>query len=342
MTAQFPGERPGEPRGEPRGEPLLSVRGLRVAFGPPHHPMMAVDGVDFDVRAGEVLGLAGESGSGKSLSLRSILRLVKAPARVTGEVRWRGRDVLKMSDGEVRKVRGGEIAMIFQEPMSALNPVLTVGAQIRENLEEHTDLESAARQARAIELLDLVGIPAAKARIDDYPHQFSGGMRQRAMIAIALASNPKLLLADEPTTALDVTIQDQILKLILRLRRDLNMSVVLVTHDLGVIAQTCDRLAVMYAGRVVESGPVAEIFAHPNHAYTLGLLNSVPRGGGLRQPLASIAGQPPSPMARPPGCAFAPRCSFVEADCTAGQPLLVPVAPQHEAACLHHRKVAQR
>jgi oligopeptide/dipeptide ABC transporter ATP-binding protein len=321
---------------------LLSVRGLRVAFGTPRHELVAVDGVDFDVRAGEVLGLAGESGSGKSLTLRSILRLVKPPARVSGEILWRGRDILGMTEPEVRRVRGAEIAIIFQEPMSALNPVLTVGAQILENLEEHTDLDAAARQARAIELLDLVGIPAAKSRIEDYPHQFSGGMRQRAMIAIALASNPKLLLADEPTTALDVTIQDQILKLILRLRRDLNMSVVLVTHDLGVIAQTCDRLAVMYAGRVVETGPVAEIFAQPRHAYTLGLLNSVPRGGGLRQPLSSIAGQPPSLSERLPGCPFAPRCSFVVAACNDGKPPLIDVAPLHESACLEHHKVAQR
>jgi peptide/nickel transport system ATP-binding protein len=323
-------------------EPLLSVRGLRVAFGTLSHELVAVDGVDFDVRSGEVLGLAGESGSGKSLTLRAILRLVKPPARVGGEVFWRGRDIMRMAEAEVRRVRGGEIAMIFQEPMSALNPVLTVGMQIRENLEEHTDLDGAGRQARAVELLDLVGIPAAKSRIDDYPHQFSGGMRQRAMIAIALASNPRLLLADEPTTALDVTIQDQILKLILRLRRDLNMSVVLVTHDLGVIAQTCDRLAVMYAGRVVEAGPVADIFAQPRHAYTLGLLNSVPRGGALRQPLSSIAGQPPMLSDQQGGCAFAPRCPFVVPECSVAKPPLVGIAPMHDSACLQHRKVAQR
>jgi peptide/nickel transport system ATP-binding protein len=325
-----------------QSEALLSVRGLRVAFGTPGHELVAVDGVDFDVAPGEVLGLAGESGSGKSLTLRSILRLVRPPARVGGAVLWRGRDIMRMAEPEVRRVRGAEIAMIFQEPMSALNPVLTVGTQIRENLEEHTDLDTTARQARAIELLDLVGIPAAKSRIDDYPHQFSGGMRQRAMIAIALASSPSLLLADEPTTALDVTIQDQILKLILRLRRDLKMSVVLVSHDLGVIAQTCDRLAVMYAGRVVEAGPVADIFAQPRHAYTLGLLNSVPRGGTLRQPLSSIAGQPPSLSEQLSGCAFAPRCSFVVPECSAGKPPLTGVGPMHESACLQHRKVGQR
>ena len=323
-------------------EPLLSVRDLRVSFGLPQREFAAVDGVDFDVLPGEVLGLAGESGSGKSLTLRSILRLVRAPGRVQGKVLWRGRDVLGLREDELRRVRGGEIAMIFQEPMSALNPVLTVGTQIRENLEEHTDLDAKGRALRAVELLDLVGIPAAKSRIDDYPHQFSGGMRQRAMIAIALASSPRLLLADEPTTALDVTIQDQILKLILRLRDELKMSVVLVTHDLGVIAQTCDRLAVMYSGRVVETGPVTAIFREPRHAYTLGLLNSVPRGGGLRQPLASIAGQPPSLTSRPPGCAFAPRCSFVAEECLKAPPPLTRIAPRHETACLRHQEVARQ
>jgi peptide/nickel transport system ATP-binding protein len=323
-------------------EALLSVRNLRVSFGPAQRELIAVDGVDFDVLPGEVLGLAGESGSGKSLTLRSILRLVKAPGHVRGQVLWRGRDLLGLPDEDLRRVRGGEIAMIFQEPMSALNPVLTVGMQIRENLAEHTDLDAKGRAARAVELLDLVGIPAAKARIEDYPHQFSGGMRQRAMIAIALASSPSLLLADEPTTALDVTIQDQILKLILRLRDELRMSVVLVTHDLGVIAQTCDRLAVMYSGRVVETGPVTAIFRKPQHAYTLGLLNSVPRGGGLREPLSSIAGQPPSLTSRPSGCAFAPRCPFVIEDCRKAPPPLMRVAPRHETACLRHEEVARQ
>jgi peptide/nickel transport system ATP-binding protein/oligopeptide transport system ATP-binding protein len=318
---------------------LLSVRGLRVEFVALPRKLTAVDGVDFDVGAGEVLGLAGESGSGKSVTLRSILRLVRSPGQVSGQVLWRGRDLLSMPEAELRGVRGREIAMIFQEPMTALNPVLTVGVQIRENLKEHTDLDAAARRARAIELLDHVGIPTAKSRIEDYPHQFSGGMRQRAMIAIALASNPRLLLADEPTTALDVTIQDQILKLILRLRREMNMSVILVTHDLGVIAQTCDRLAVMYAGRIVETGPVAEIFRQPRHAYTLGLLNSVPRAGAVRQPLASIPGQPPSLLELTSGCAFGPRCRFAIAACSTGVPPLIEVAPDHHSACLRHRDV---
>ena len=322
--------------------PLLSVSDLRVSIETGSGRWMLVDGVSLQVGAGEVLGLVGESGSGKSLTLRSIVRLLRPQLRLTGEVRWRGVSLLELPEHRLNAIRGREIAMIFQEPMTALNPVLTVGDQIRESLHAHSGLDGPACRKRAIALLDHVGIPAARARVDDYPHQFSGGMRQRAMIAIALAAEPKLLLADEPTTALDVTIQDQILKLILRLRRDLNMSVVLVTHDLGVIAQTCDRLAVMYAGRVVETGPVAEIFAEPRHAYTLGLLNSVPRGGGLRQPLSSIAGQPPSLSERLPGCAFAPRCSFVVPACGDGKPPLIDVAPLHESACLEHSKVAQR
>jgi len=321
-------------------EPLLSVRGLRVTFAGPRGLLTAVDGIDFDVQAGEVLGVAGESGSGKSVTLRSLLRLIKPPGHVDGQVVWRGRDILTMPEADVRDIRGREVAMIFQEPMTALNPVLTVGTQIRESLSEHTQLDAAARKARAIELLDLVGIPSAKSRSEDYPHQFSGGMRQRAMIAIALAAKPRLLLADEPTTALDVTIQDQILKLLLRLRRELQMSVILVTHDLGVIAQTCDRLVVMYAGQVVETGPVAALFARPRHAYTLGLLNSVPRAGAIRQPLASIPGQPPSLLDLPKGCAFAPRCRFVTAACSTGRPPLVEVAPGHLSACLRHRDVS--
>jgi peptide/nickel transport system ATP-binding protein/oligopeptide transport system ATP-binding protein len=321
-------------------QPLLAVRDLRVIFGAGDRALTAVDGIDFEVAPGEVLGLAGESGSGKSVTLRAILRLVHPPGHVSGRVLWRGRDLLTVPEAELRRVRGGQIGVIFQEPMTALNPVLTVGMQIRENLREHTALDGAGRKARAIELLDHVGIPAARSRIEDYPHQFSGGMRQRAMIAIALASSPKLLLADEPTTALDVTIQDQILKLILRLRRELAMSVVLVTHDLGVIAQTCDRLAVMYAGRVVETGPVAEIFRKPRHAYTLGLLNSVPRAGVMRQPLASIPGQPPLLSNLPEGCAFAPRCRFVIDACRQARPPLVEVETAHRSACIRHETVA--
>jgi peptide/nickel transport system ATP-binding protein/oligopeptide transport system ATP-binding protein len=239
-------------------------------------------------------------------------------------------------------VRGRDIAMIFQEPMTALNPVLSVRLQIDENLKAHTRLSSRERAKRAADLLDLVGIPAAAARLDDYPHQFSGGMRQRVMIAIALASQPKLLLADEPTTALDVTIQDQILKLILDLRARLGMSVLLVTHDLGVIAHTCDRMAVMYAGRIVETGAVADVLDRPRHPYTLGLIGSVPRAGGERRPLASIEGTPPPLTALPQGCAFHPRCAFATEICVSQQPLLDPAGPGREAACFHQEETVRR
>jgi peptide/nickel transport system ATP-binding protein/oligopeptide transport system ATP-binding protein len=245
-----------------------------------------------------------------------------------------------MSESELRKVRGAEIAMIFQEPMTALNPVLPVRLQIEENLQAHTALDGRARRARALELMNIVGIPAAERRLDQYPHQFSGGMRQRVMIAIALASSPKLLLADEPTTALDVTIQDQILKLLLDLRDRFGMSVLFVTHDLGVVAATCDRVAVMYGGRIVETGSVAQVFAEPHHPYTRGLLGSVPRIGAERTMLMSIEGTPPSLTALPAGCAFHPRCAFASERCRAERPPLETFAPDREVACFHHREVA--
>ena len=308
----------------------LAVRGLRVALG----AGAPVDGIDLDVGPGETLGIVGESGSGKSLSLRAMLRLLPPQARTTGSVTWDGRELLHLDEAAMRAVRGGEIAMVFQEPMTALNPVLKIGLQITESLAAHLGLRGAAARRRAAELLDLVGIPDAVRRLDNYPHEFSGGMRQRAMIAIALASGPKLLLADEPTTALDVTIQDQILKLLLRLKAELAMSVVIVTHDLGVIASTCDRVAVLYAGQVMESGPVAEIFTRPAHAYTLGLLRSLPGGGHARERLAGIAGSPPDPAAMPPGCRFAPRCAFAEAACTVGGKPLLPAGPDRLSACI--------
>jgi ABC-type dipeptide/oligopeptide/nickel transport system ATPase component len=249
----------------------LTVRGLTTTFDTARGMAIAAADVDFDVAPGEVVGLVGESGSGKSVTLRSIMRLIREPGKVSGRVEWNGRDIVAMPDEELRRLRGSEIAMIFQEPMTALNPVLPVGLQIEENLTAHTGLSRRERRARALELMTIVGIPDAERRLKEYPHQFSGGMRQRAMIAIALACSPKLLLADEPTTALDVTIQDQILKLLLDLRDRLSMSVVLVTHDLGVVAGTCDRMAVMYAGRIVETGTVVDVFARPHHPYTRGL-----------------------------------------------------------------------
>ena len=318
----------------------LKVRGLTATFETSRGVARAVDGVDLDVAEGEVLGLVGESGSGKSVTLRSLMRLVHEPGHVAGHVEWYGRDLMAMGREELRRMRGGEIAMIFQEPMTALNPVLPVRVQIEENLKAHTRLDRRGRRARALELLDIVGIPAAARRLDEYPHQFSGGMRQRVMIAIALASSPKLLLADEPTTALDVTIQDQILKLILDLRDEFAMSVVFVTHDLGVVAATCDRVAVMYAGRIVETGSVADVFAVPHHPYTRGLLGSVPRGGSERSMLMSIDGTPPSLTDRPRGCAFHPRCNFATDECRAQAPTLEPFAPGRTVACFHHERVA--
>jgi peptide/nickel transport system ATP-binding protein/oligopeptide transport system ATP-binding protein len=312
-------------------EPILSVRDLTATFGQGASALRAVNEVSFNVMPGEVLGLVGESGSGKSVTLRSLLRLLPAGGQVGGQVLWHGKDITKMNDTDLRAVRGGQISMIFQEPMTALNPVLPVRVQIEENLRAHTQLDRKGRHARAKELMDLVGIPDAARRLDEFPHQFSGGMRQRVMIAIALASDPKLLLADEPTTALDVTIQDQILNLILDLRDELSMSVVLVTHDLGVVAATCDRMAVMYAGRIVEEGDVTDVFAQPHHAYTRGLLGSVPQAGTERSMLLSIDGTPPGLMAIPEGCAFNPRCDFATFICRQSRPDLS--GNGHRAAC---------
>ena len=319
--------------------PLLDVDSLRVTFDTPRGPVLAVNGVSLQVGAGEVLGLVGESGSGKSVTLRAITRLLRR-ATVTGQVLWRGRDLLTQPEPALRAVRGREVAMIFQEPMAALNPVLTIGQQIEESLAAHGTLDRQARRARALELMDLVGIAAGAQRLGAYPHEFSGGMRQRAMIAIALAPQPMLLLADEPTTALDVTIQDQVLKLLLRLADELGMAMVLVTHDLGVVAETCSRVCVMYAGRVAEAGPVADVFAHPRHAYTAALLRSMPRPGPARGRLAPIPGQPPRLDQAIPGCPFVPRCGLVEVRCPTLAPPLVPVAPAHQAACWSSARVA--
>jgi peptide/nickel transport system ATP-binding protein/oligopeptide transport system ATP-binding protein len=310
---------------------LLSVRDLTVRIG----NIMPVQAVSFDVGAGEIFGIVGESGSGKSLTLRAILRLLPPFARLSGSIVWQDRDLATLAQPEMRSLRGREIAIVFQEPATALNPVLTVGRQITESLAEHLGSRGRAAQLRAAEILDLVGIPDARRRLASYPHEFSGGMRQRVMLAIALAAGPKLLLADEPTTALDVTIQDQILKLLLRLRRELSMSVVLVTHDLGIIAETCDRVAVLYSGRMMEIGRVETILAHPGHPYTLGLINSVPQAGNARQHLAAIPGAPPDPLALPPGCRFAPRCALASPDCMRGQPDLRALAADHATACIH-------
>ena len=323
----------------PATAPLLEVRNLTAKFNTAAGALTAISDLSFTVNPGEILGIVGESGSGKSVTLRALTRLLPPMAEITGQVLWRGVDILAMQDEALRAVRGAQISMIFQEPTTALNPVLPISIQIDENLKEHTSLDGRQRRARAYELLDMVGIPDAKRRLSDFPHQFSGGMRQRAMIAIALASSPKLLLADEPTTALDVTIQDQILKLILDLREELAMSVILVTHDLGVVAATCDRMAVMYAGKIVETASVEQVFSQPNHAYTRGLLGSVPHVGAERTMLLSIEGTPPGLGMHPSGCAFNPRCEFATDPCRAKPPELVQIAPQHQAACYTHDQV---
>jgi oligopeptide/dipeptide ABC transporter ATP-binding protein len=309
---------------------MLSVENLSIRFG----SAKPVDGVSFDIGHGEILGLVGESGSGKSLSLRAVLRLLPPQAAMSGRIVWQSHDLTTLSQPDLAAIRGREIAMVFQEPMTALNPVLPIGLQITESLAQHRQLRGAAAERRAVELLDLVGIPDAKRRLGAYPHEFSGGMRQRAMIAIALAPGPKLLLADEPTTALDVTIQDQILKLLLRLREELDMAVILVTHDLGVVAETCDRVAVLYAGRIMEAAPVHTIFRGSAHPYTRGLIASVPDSSLPRRMLTGIPGAPPDPRHPPPGCRFAPRCRHAMADCNNGQPEMLALTTEHRAACL--------
>jgi peptide/nickel transport system ATP-binding protein/oligopeptide transport system ATP-binding protein len=309
---------------------LLSVQDLRVRIG----GATLLDGINFEVAAGEMLGIVGESGSGKSLTLRALLQLLPRTAAITGQALWQGRDLLAMPAAGIRRLRGREIGMVFQEPMTALDPVLPIGLQITESLAEHLGLHGAAARRRAVELLDLVGIPDAARRLGSFPHEFSGGMRQRAMIAIVLAAEPKLLLADEPTTALDVTIQDQILRLLLRLKDELGMSVVLVTHDLGIVASTCDRVAVLYSGRMMECGPTHPLFTAPAHAYTLGLMRSVPDPAHARQMLLSIPGAPPAPGRLPPGCRFAPRCAFAEHGCSAGPPPMRQLDEGHATWCL--------
>jgi peptide/nickel transport system ATP-binding protein len=313
--------------------PILHVEDLCTTFGSGGASIPAVRDVGFSVNKGEILGLVGESGSGKSVTLRSILGLSRRYGETTGSVFWKGDNLVARSEADMRRIRGGEIAMIFQEPMTSLNPLLTVGMQIDETLKAHTAMNGSERKARAVEMLDLVGIPAARSRLGEYPHQFSGGMRQRVMIAIALAARPQLLLADEPTTALDVTIQAQILDLILSLAKDFDMGVVLVTHDLGVVAQTCDQVAVMYAGRIVEQGAVRQVLRAPQHPYTVGLMRSVPENVPPRTPLYSIPGTPPSLLSLPEGCAFAARCPQKTVLCEQSRPHLTNETGERAVAC---------
>jgi oligopeptide/dipeptide ABC transporter ATP-binding protein len=313
---------------------LLEIRGLRVSFATDAGPVPAVRGVDLVVRAGETLALVGESGCGKSVTALSILRLVAMPPGVfdAGEILLDGENLLAASEARMREIRGNDVAMVFQEPMTSLNPVLRVGEQVAEAIELHQQVSHETARARAIEAFARVGIPAPEQRVDEYPHQLSGGMRQRVMIAMALACNPKLLIADEPTTALDVTIQAQILELLAKLQRELGMAVLLITHDLGVVAETARRVAVMYAGRVVEEADVLPLFERPRHPYTAGLLRSRPRLDVEHGRLVPIEGSVPDALHQPPGCAFHPRCPLAEERCRREQPPLVGEG-SHRFAC---------
>ncbi len=315
---------------------LLEVKGLETRFFTQDGVVHAVNGVSFHVDEGETLAIVGESGCGKSVSVMSLMRLIPMPpGKITGgEVWFEGKDLLKVPEDEIRQVRGNRIAMIFQDPMTSLNPVLTIGFQIAEALILHMGMDSAAARKRSVELLELVGIPKAADRLDDYPHQFSGGMRQRVMIAMGLSCNPQLLIADEPTTALDVTIQAQITDLVKRLRDEIGMAVIWITHDLGVVAGLADRVVVMYAGFIIEEAPVKELYGDPRHPYTIGLLGSLPRlDMGRSHRLTSIEGLPPDLIDLPPGCPFWPRCKYRIDRCAVENPRLDPVAPGHRIAC---------
>jgi oligopeptide/dipeptide ABC transporter ATP-binding protein len=316
---------------------LLEVRGLKTYINTSMGTVRAVDDVSFDVKQGETVALVGESGCGKTMTALSIIGLIPRPQAeiVAGEIRFEGMDLLRLEAEEMRRIRGAEIAMVFQEPMTSLNPVLTIERQLTETLEAHGDVSKQEAHARALELLRLVGIPDAAERLQQYPHQFSGGMRQRVMIAIALSCRPKLILADEPTTALDVTIQAQLLELMRGLRRQFGVALVIITHNLGVVARYADRVNVMYAGKIIESGAAADIYRDPRHPYTMGLLRSVPR---LDQPrkarLEPIEGQPPDLWNLPPGCSFRARCKFAVEKCAWETPPLRRIGGGHSAACL--------
>ncbi|MCU0854124.1 MAG: ABC transporter ATP-binding protein [Rhodobacteraceae bacterium] len=325
-------------------EPLLSVRDLQTTFVLGRRAeVRAVDGVSFDVFPGETLAIVGESGSGKSVTSLSIMRLLPAATgKITGgHIMFRGRDLASLSEREMRSIRGREIGMIFQEPMTSLNPVHTIGDQIAETVIRHEGVSRAKGLERAVEMLALVGIPEPRKRAANYPHQMSGGMRQRAMIAMALSCRPALLIADEPTTALDVTIQAQILELMKDLQRQMGMAIIFITHDLGVVAEVADRVLVMYAAQAVETGPVGEIFANPRMPYTAGLMGSIPRLGASERKvrLTTIPGQVPSLARLPQGCRFAPRCAYAIDACRAGEPALATVSPGHAARCIRAAEI---
>ncbi|MFE6841321.1 ABC transporter ATP-binding protein [Streptomyces sp. NPDC057686] len=314
---------------------LLEVRDLHVEFRTRDGVAKAVNGVNYSVDEGETLAVLGESGSGKSVTAQAVMGILDVPPGkiAGGEILFKGKDLLKMKEDERRKIRGAEMAMIFQDALSSLNPVLSVGAQLGEMYEVHRGMSRKDSKAKAVELMDRVKIPAARERVGDYPHQFSGGMRQRIMIAMALALEPSLIIADEPTTALDVTVQAQVMDLLAELRRELNMGLILITHDLGVVADVADKIAVMYAGRIVEAAPVHEIYAAPAHPYTRGLLDSIPRLDQKGQELYAIKGLPPNLLAIPPGCAFNPRCPMAQAVCRTDVPPLAQAGPDRASAC---------
>lgn len=316
--------------------PLLDVQGLETQFKTPEGIVHAVNGVSFSLKEGETLGLVGESGCGKSVTMLSVLRLIQMPPGkiAAGKVFFIGQDLLKMPAEEIRHIRGAQIAMIFQDPMTSLNPVLTISRQMEEPLMLHLGMSKQQARSRAAELLGRVGIPNAKDRLKDYPHQFSGGMRQRVMIAMALSCDPQILIADEPTTALDVTIQAQITELVKRLRDEVGMAIIWITHDLGVIAGLAQRVIVMYGGCIIEEAPVKELYASPQHPYTIGLLGSLPRlDSGERHRLFSINGLPPVLYEKPNSCPFAPRCKWAMERCWKENPVLEKVAPEHGVAC---------
>ena len=315
---------------------LLEVKNLHTLFATDDGEFAAVDGISFSVEAGKTLAIVGESGCGKSVTSLSIMGLVPAPGRIAeGSIRFDGRELIGLPASEMQALRGNAIAMIFQEPMSSLNPVFTIGEQIVEGLLRHRAIARAEAEALALQMLERVHIPAPTQRFHEHPHKLSGGMRQRAMIAMALANHPRLLIADEPTTALDVTIQAQILELMRSLQRETGAAIMLITHDLGVVAEVADEVLVMYAGRIVEQAPVAALFNEPQHPYTVGLLGSMPKLHGQQTRLAAIEGQVPSPLHRPPGCSFADRCPFADARCHAQAPQLREVGPAHQSACWH-------
>jgi oligopeptide/dipeptide ABC transporter ATP-binding protein len=322
-------------------EVLLRVRDLVVEFPLARGTLRAVDGLSFDVHEGEALGLVGESGSGKTMALRALVGLLPRTAQIAGgSIELAGQELVGAGESRLRSVRGRDIAMIFQEPMTALNPVMAVGEQIGEAPQVRLGLGRREARRRAVDLMRRVGIPDPVRRYDSYPHELSGGMRQRVMIAIALSAGPRLILCDEPTTALDVTVQDQILKLLRGLQEDLNVALVFVSHDLAVIAQTCSRVAVMYAGQLVEDGEVASVFSEPRHPYTLGLLRAVPDFDVVRETLSSIPGSPPDLASPPQGCRFHPRCAFVREDCIAAPVPLIALGEGRNARCLYHEECA--